>query len=204
MGGELTEAQVGALRTLAPALRDDFYLAGGVAVALRLHHRTSRDLDLFATERDPNDLESEISKDASIRITARAPGTLHLDVNGVPVSLLRYGYALLAPTEHDDRVPLNVASREDLVCMKLSAIGGRGARRDFWDLHALLVSSALSLPDALDLFAKKYPTVDRGHVIRALAYFGDADAEPMPRELTPATWASMKLDLEQWVRDLPR
>ncbi len=203
MGGELTDAQSAALDTLAPALNGDFYLAGGVAVALRLHHRTSRDLDLFAPERDPTELEEALSRLANVHVASRAPGTLHLDVRGVPVSLLRYRYPLLESVEDDPRVPVKVASRVDLICMKLSAIGGGGARRDFWDLHALLAAAKMTLVHALDLFARKYPTTDRGHVVRALAYFGDADAEPMPAGLDDAHWTAIKRDFEAWVRALP-
>jgi hypothetical protein len=136
---------------------------------------------------------------ASEPVTSRAPGTIHLEAAGVPVSLLRYRYPLLRGTENDPRVPVRVASAEDLTAMKLSAIGGRGARRDFWDLHALLASGARSLASALDLFEQKYPNVDRGHVIRALAYFGDADSEPMPTELKPETWQVIKRDFQTWV-----
>ena len=87
--------------------------------------------------------------------------------------------------------------------MKLSAIGGRGARRDFWDLHGMLSASALRLEDALGLFAQKFPSTDRGHIVRALAYFSDADEEPWPAELDEETWERIKHDFEAWVLELP-
>ena len=43
----ITEAQRVALEALSPALDEATYLAGDVAVAIQLHHRTSLDLDLF-------------------------------------------------------------------------------------------------------------------------------------------------------------
>ena len=88
------------------------------------------------------------------------------------------------------------------VCMKLSAIAGRGARRDFWDLHELLAASHMPLAEALDLYGRKYAHVDRGHVVRSLAYFADADAEPMPKELTALAWEHIKRDFESWVTSL--
>lgn len=203
MGGDLTERQEAALLTLAPLLGDDFYLGGGVAVALRFHHRTSRDLDLFASECDPVSFEERLAQMPGVRVTARAPGTLHLEVGGVPVSMLRYRYPLLHAPEPSSRVPVRLASVEDLVCMKLSAIGGRGARRDFWDLHRMLVASSLSLRDALRLFALKFAAVDCGHIVRALVYFADADHEPMPVELDADTWELIKRDFETWVMQLP-
>jgi hypothetical protein len=86
--------------------------------------------------------------------------------------------------------------------MKMSAVAGRGARRDFWDLHELLENGRLALSQAFELYARKYAAVDRGHVVHALVYFADADAEPMPRELTPEKWAAIKRDFESWVLSL--
>lgn len=202
MGGDLTERQQAALRALAPLLDGAFYLGGGVAVALRLHHRVSHDLDLFASDADPISLDERLSQTPGVRVTSRGPGTLHLDVGGVPISLLRYRYPLLREPEPSALVPVRLASLEDLVCMKLSAIAGRGARRDFWDLHQMLGALSLPLEDALALFARKFAAVDRGHVVRALAYFADADAEPMPAELDADTWERIKRDFEAWVLGL--
>ncbi len=101
MGGTvseaLTPAQQTALGSLAGAIDPSaYYLAGGVAVALRLHHRGSRDLDLFTTSADPSAL-AEPFEDPTIVVVSRSQGTLHLTVGGVPASLLRYRYPLLQP-----------------------------------------------------------------------------------------------------------
>jgi hypothetical protein len=116
--------------------------------------------------------------------------------------VLRYAYPTLKPPERLTGIAVPVATQEDLVCMKLSAIGGRGARRDFWDLHALLGAMAMPLAEALQLFREKYPMEDVGHVIRSLVYFTDAEAEPPPIGLAPEHWVQIEQDLTQWVRDL--
>jgi predicted nucleotidyltransferase component of viral defense system len=97
-------------------------------------------------------------------------------------------------------LPLRVASREDLIAMKLSAIAGRGLHRDFWDLHALMEGQAMALPQALQVFQRKYAQEDLGHVVRSLVYFSDADAEPMPAGMTAEMWARIRADFEAWVR----
>jgi len=86
--------------------------------------------------------------------------------------------------------------------MKLSAIAGRGAAKDFWDLEELLRHGVGggSLPGMLALFERKYANEDLGHVIRSLAYFGDADAEPLPRGLTPERWAAIKQAMSERVK----
>jgi hypothetical protein len=120
----------------------------------------------------------------------------------VPVSVLRYAYALLQPLDNLAEFALPVASLQDLVCMKLSAIANPGARRDFWDLDALLARAGLSLEQALSLYRRKYPVEDVGHVVRSLAYFSDAEAEPMPMDLTPEHWTRVKARLTASVEAL--
>jgi len=97
-----------------------------------------------------------------------------------------------------------VASLDDLVCMKLSAISGRGAAKDFWDLDALLARGAAggSLERALELFARKYASEDVGHVVRSLAYFGEAEAAPLPLGLTREAWGELKHRMLERVRAL--
>lgn len=199
----LTSAQRDALVRLARFLDDSTYLAGGVAVALHLGHRQSRDLDLFTPSADPNlHTERLAALEPEARITSQSEGTLYLELRGVPASWIRYRYPLLASPERMASVPVPVASRIDLVCMKLSAIASRGAARDFWDLHALLTASSLTLSEALAAFARKYAAIDCGHVVKSLVYFADAEAAPLPMGLQPAQWESIKKDLTSWVAPL--
>jgi hypothetical protein len=204
--GALTEpatvAQREALAKLARIVDPSTYLAGGVAVALHLRHRQSRDLPLF-TSIDPSARADDLAvADLDARIVSRSEGTLHLEVSGVPVSWLRYRYPLLSPLERLDGIAIQVASLDDETAMKLSAIAGRGAARDFWDLHEILASRGASLRSALDLFARKYASEDIGHVVKSLSYFADAESAPLPSGLSDASWQSIRRDLEAWVRAL--
>jgi hypothetical protein len=193
----ITSAQRQALAKLAPFLQHDFYLVGGVAVAAHLSHRTSRDLDLFAT-RDPTALQSEFDHLPGVAIASRAPGTLHLKVDGIPVSLIEYRYPLLAPPERRAELPVPVACIDDLASMKLSAIAGRGAARDFWDLHTIVTQTGRPLPEFLAAFVRKYPVEDLGHIVRSLAYFADATG-PLPAGLSPSHWDRIQRDMKAWV-----
>jgi hypothetical protein len=40
------------------------------------------------------------------------------------------------------------------------------------------------------------------HVVRSLAYFGDAESGPLPLGLPPSDWQRMRSDFEQWVSAL--
>ncbi len=101
-------------------------------------------------------------------------------------------------------VPVLVASVADLVAMKLAAIGDRGAARDFWDLHELMLRTSMSLAAALQLHQRRFPRIDLGHIVRALVYFADADAAPLPQAMTTETWERIKRDFRQWVREYAR
>lgn len=188
--------QAQALLDLASLLPSDAYLAGGVAIAARLHHRTSRDLDWFVSRTDPLTLVDPLTA-AGARIVSRGEGTLYVELAGVPTSIIRYGYPLLEPLEL--LLGVRVASLEDLACMKLSAIASRGKARDFWDLREILAHTGRPLTALLEAYGEKYKQHDVGHVIRSLVYFDDAEAEPMPRGLETMVWRSIKQDLRERV-----
>ncbi|MCC7384582.1 MAG: nucleotidyl transferase AbiEii/AbiGii toxin family protein [Deltaproteobacteria bacterium] len=201
MARRVTRAQIGALDRLSALLPRGYYLGGGVAVAAHLSHRRSMDLDLFGTE-DPRRIQRRLEGEPGVVIIDRAPGTLHIQIDGIPASLLQYDYSLLAPLTSVQGIAVPVASLDDLAAMKLSAIGDRGVARDFWDLHAIIESTGKPLDHHLEAFKRKYPKVDVGHIVRGLVYFADAEEGPRPRGLEPDTWARIRSDFERWVRAL--
>lgn len=77
----ITPAQRTALVTLAAVVDPSTYLAGGVAIALRLRHRESRDLDLFTPEDPTEHADALLDPELHTRIVGRANGTLHLEVD---------------------------------------------------------------------------------------------------------------------------
>ena len=115
--------------------------------------------------------------------------------------MIEYRYPLLAPPEPCADLPVPVASLDDLACMKLSAIAGRGTARDFWDLHTIVTRTARPLGEFLEAFKRKYPVEDIGHIVRSLVYFGDASG-PLPAGLTSERWEEIQRDFETWVRML--
>ncbi len=59
------------------------------------------------TERLAERLTAEVS---GLRVTSTAAGTLYLEVNGVPASVLSYRYPLLAEPERNVELAVRVAS----------------------------------------------------------------------------------------------
>lgn len=115
-------------------------------------------------------------------------------------SCISYDYPLLQPLsvcKHGAKL----AHTDDIACMKLSAIGSRGSRKDFVDLH-FLISRFRSLEEYLGLYRRKYQNRDIGHVLRSVVYFEDAEAEPDILTVQPFDWQGMKRDFERWVGEL--
>jgi hypothetical protein len=196
----LSRAQRRVLRRLAGfAGARGFYLGGGTALALHLGHRESQDFDWFSSERvNPETLAPELRESApAVRIRSIEHATLHASVSGVLTSFLEYRYPLLRPLAKDPALQLQVASLEDIACMKLAAIAQRGSRRDFVDVYALGLE--LGLAEMLELYRRKYGIRDVGHVVFALANFDVADKEPSPRLLRRWSWKTIKSTLQRQV-----
>ena len=173
-------------------LLEDFYLAGGTGLALRLGHRKSDDLDFFSSRPFvAHDLLEALSRRfGGVELRAAERQTLHVRVRGAKVSFLGYRYPLLFPVARFGAVA--VADPRDIACMKLSAIASRGTRRDFLDVYA--VTRTHSLPALLQMFERKYRAVphSRLHLLKSLVYFDDAEKDPVPQMLVSSDWDEVK------------
>jgi hypothetical protein len=182
---------------------DAFYLAGGTALALHLGHRRSIDFDFFtAGDFDAAVLRERlrgIFGDAPVR--SQAPRTLYVELRGVTTSFFAYRYGLLDPP---GPTPwrFGLAGLRDIAAMKLEAIAGRGSRKDFVDLYCLC--RAMPLREAFDCFSAKFAGTgaDAYHRLRALTYFTDAEAQPLPEMLVPVNWADVRRFFETEARTL--
>jgi hypothetical protein len=178
-------------------------MAGGTAVALRLGHRESEDFDWFSA--DAGAAADLLVPDLAERGLAVAPlqistGTLHCSLDGVRVTFLRYRYAMLAEPEYWSTYGCRIASLDDLTCMKLSAVAQRGSKKDFIDIYAILRQGA-SLGTALQNYRRKFGVQDATPVLYGLAYFDDAEQEPMPKMLLQEDWGRMKSAIQRWTQE---
>ncbi len=190
--------RVGQFTTVRP-----FYLAGGSAIALHLGHRVSMDLDFFAPQDyyDAEPLIRDLQSVGQLVIRQQSPGTLNATLEETHISFFVYPYPLLAGLQ--ELWGVRVAGVLDLALMKLAAIGQRGRKRDFVDLYQIC-HSGHALDDLLARMPEKYPrvTYPSYHLLRALAYFGDAEPDPMPVMLVPFDWEAAKRFFEGEVRRL--
>lgn len=188
---------------------EDFYLAGGTALALQLGHRVSVDFDFFS-EKDMlkvasrNRLARSFSKMGKIEILEEKNETLKFSFHDVLLSFFHYEVPLLKPPVRVEE-SLRLASLVDIGLMKLGAVIGRGSKKDFLDLY-VLSKSGFSLEKLLSFAPRKYPNARDfiPQALRALVYFEDADKEPMPKILVPLDWKEVKKFFQNQIFHLSR
>jgi len=185
----------------------EFYLAGGTGLALQIGHRFSVDLDFFSDLPEAVDQEHRkailniLTNDPSLMVTWDKDGTFVAHWRGVGVSFFRL-----------DRHPLTkppisiggiqVATVEEIGAMKLAAILSRGSRKDYIDLYFILQQTTLT--QLFEISAIKYPYNAAFPIfaVRALAYFDDAESDPMPRMIRSVKWEQIKAYLEKQAIDI--
>ncbi|MEK7786770.1 MAG: nucleotidyl transferase AbiEii/AbiGii toxin family protein [Chloroflexota bacterium] len=171
-----------------------FYLAGGTALALRLGHRRSIDLDFFSGSDEVTRKTRQEILQALLPLAPQAledaDGNLLLRVVNIHVGFFGYGYSLLAPTESVEGV--EVASTIDVGLMKLDALISRGSRKDFYDLY--VVAQQTPLPELLALAQKKYPYARDFELmaIESLVQFENADRDLQPELLISLPWEQIR------------
>ncbi|EPH14979.1 MAG: nucleotidyl transferase AbiEii/AbiGii toxin family protein [Bacteroides stercoris] len=164
-------------------------LVGGTALALQLGHRKSIDLDFFGTvDCEAEYLRESIAGIASLTILKESPHIHIYIVDGIKVDIVNYKYPWL-----DDVVleqGLRLASVSDIAAMKITAIIGRGTKKDFIDIAFLL--HHFSLEEILHFYAAKYNDSSVFMAMKSLAYFDDAETDPMPDMFVNQSWQQVK------------
>jgi hypothetical protein len=80
----------------------------------------------------------------------------------------------------------------------LHAVAQRGTKKDFIDVHAL--GARFGLGEMLGFYRRKFAIADVGRILAGLTYFDDAESDPMPSMLVPASWDIVKAELRDRVR----
>ena len=165
-------------------------LVGGTALALQIGHRKSVDIDLFMPNTvDVNDLLAAIQTVTNDVVLLSSSRTMRfLRVNNVKVDVVAYPYKWIDEPVVEDGITL--ASVKDIAAMKISAITNRGTKKDFIDLYFLL--QQFTFQEIIELYKTKYPDAVMFTTLKSLAYFDDAEPEPMPYMLKDVSWEQVK------------
>ncbi|MCT4318720.1 MULTISPECIES: nucleotidyl transferase AbiEii/AbiGii toxin family protein [Elizabethkingia] len=154
----------------------EYILVGGTALALKLGHRLSVDIDLFTTK----DFDSTAMLDYLHKTYGADPkasrlhnNTLLTYISDIKVDLITHKYPLLNPVEQKEGV--RMISNDDIGAMKIHAIFQSGKRlKDFVDMYFLL--DGKTLKQYLEAYENKYS----GNVFwatRSLSYFGNIEED---------------------------
>jgi len=171
-----------------------FYLAGGTALALRLGHRRSIDLDLFSeTDELGWRTRQEIVRALAplgVQVLEDVDGNLLTQVSGMHAGFFSYGYPLLDPTDSAEGVAL--AGLVDIGLMKLDALIGRGGRKDFYDLYAIAQEGSLTELLARGSHKYGYARDYELMAVESMVLFDNADRDVQPDLLIQVPWEQVK------------
>ena len=192
---------------------EPFDLAGGTALSLQLGLRVSHDFDFFSTadfnkEHLLSCLQSAFTHLETLQLVR---GTCDVLIDGIQVSFFHYPYPRIAPslTDPDGFPGLKLASIDDIAAMKLSAIGSRASRKDFYDLYQILHICVDFPPERLldDVHRKFGETFDATYMLMSLSYFRDAESEVLPECFVKTDWEEIKsyfISLQPLLMELER
>lgn len=176
----------------------DLRLVGGTALALQYGHRQSVDLDFFGTLPEDKDVLIDVARRVGeVMVLNRSKIILQMVVNQIKVDFVDYSrYPWIDNPVIGDGFVL--ASDKDIAAMKINAIIGRGTRKDFIDVYALLQHYSLS--EIMEFYKKKYPEFSEYRALLSLTYFDDAEMQDMPVMFMDTPWETIKSGIVEAVK----
>ena len=174
-------------------IKNNFALAGGTSLALQIGHRKSIDLDIFCTQPfDVKELEIVLtaSTNFSFNYTGNNSRMLFGSINNIKCDFVNEPATLLEPFTVADGV--KYFSIKDIAAMKLHTICGRGKKKDFFDVYALL--QLYNRETLIEWFTQKYDDRQLFYLWRSILYFEDAENDPDIEGYSPFTknWKEIK------------
>lgn len=185
------------------ALKKDFYLAGGTALAFQIGHRDSIDFDFFIKKNiDTGKLFGKLKEtfeNHEILKVQEEKNTLTVIIDEeIKLSFFSYPYALI--DKLIDTENFKIASIKEIGCMKLSAITSRATLKDYVDLYFIL--EKIKLPELLAKAEKKFPDLDTNLILKSLVYFDDLEKGPIKfKNNNKITLKEIKKSLEKKIKN---
>ena len=182
-------------KIVAAVTLDSYYMIGGTALSLQLGLRESFDFDFCVPTQFNNEiLLEELRKIGTVEVKQNQKGTCDVILNGVQVSFFYYPNPLVGDFVIPKEMPnLKLASILDIAVMKVVAIGGRGAKKDFFDLFQIIKTKGITeLELATGLLKKCGENINYANTIMGLSYFEDAEQELLPKTFVEYDWEEIK------------
>lgn len=173
----------------------NYYMIGGTALSIQLGLRKSFDFDFCVPDYFNNEvLLQELQTLGKIEIKQNQKGTCDIILNGVQVSFFYYPNSIIKELITTKEIPkLKMASVLDIAVMKVAAIGGRGAKKDFFDLYNIMNQYDITIDElTTGLIQKCGDKINYVNTIMGLSYFEDAEQEILPNTFVPYNWEEIK------------
>jgi hypothetical protein len=154
-----------------------FNLVGGTALALKVGHRKSIDIDLFSTSAfGASDLAAHLEANYQAEIFQIMDNGVFCFVDNIKVDLIAHQYPLIEPLETVDGI--RIVALLDIGAMKLNAMFNSGKRlKDFVDMYFLL--EIYSLNQLLQACQRKYPDLNMTLVKQSVIRHDDIISLPI-------------------------
>ena len=181
-----------------PEIKQQFALAGGTGLALQLGHRKSIDLDIFSPKHfDIREIEIIISTTPGMNfeLVNSNQKMLFAFINHIKCDFVQEPAKQIRPfIDHDG---VKYFSVEDITAMKMHTICGRGKKKDFFDMYALI--ETYGWQKMLEWFQEKYDSSQLYFLWRSITYFDDAEDDADITAFPPFTksWEEIK----EYIRD---
>ena len=169
-------------------------LVGGTSLALQIGHRKSIDIDLFGLLNvDFDALTDELKTIGDVIVLGNSKNIHTYLIDEIKVDIVHYEYPWLKDKIVSDEIHL--AAIEDIAAMKLSAIIGRGSKKDFIDLYYIL--QQFDVAQLMSFYGQKFRDGSSFLVLKSLVYFEDADNEAMPLMFEDLSWEDVKTTIQK-------
>ena len=174
---------------------ESYYMIGGTALSLQLGLRESFDFDFCVPDEFNNEiLLGELRSLGEIKVKQNQKGTCDVILNGVQISFFYYPNSMIKELVTTEEMPkLKMASILDIAVMKIVAVGGRGAKKDFFDLYNIINKCNITVDELVKGLIQKFGNnINYVNTIMGLSYFEDAEQEILPKTFVEYDWEEIK------------
>lgn len=174
--------------------QENWYLAGGTALALQAGNRKSVDLDFFTTQADleADEIMGYFRDNKDWETDINSKNTIYGRLFDAKISFIAYPF-FIPKQDYIRYGTINILQPLDIAVMKIIAISQRGKKRDFFDLY-WSAHHVEPLEQMIKRLPEQYPSVahDYHHILKSLVYFEDAETDPDPEIYFKANWDIVK------------
>jgi predicted nucleotidyltransferase component of viral defense system len=142
-----------------------YYLAGGTALAMKIKHRRSNDLDFFTPGNiDTKKITSWLNNfvvAGQANIVFRKTDQIDIKIMDIKTSFISYPFRIINDFINGGNIDarlsgLKLASPEEIALMKAYTIGRRTSFRDYVDLYYLLSQNNINIKRIIKECGQKY------------------------------------------------